>query len=306
MTTMDAHILHNDVWQVGILPETGMSTAFGRIARGGAFVDFLRPTPPEKLRSSSDCASFLLLPWSNRIREARFRFRGRDYQLASNFPDGTAIHGVVRGLPWRIDTGDGTSLSGTFDSREHPGINFPFAFRARAEFWVDGPRFGSRITLQNQDTAPMPGGFGHHPYFLRTLMGEGDHVELQIPCTEHFELVGCIPGAPPVALDQRVDFRAMRRLGDQHIDDCLTTRAGDDPVRFRYVESGAQMSLHFDPLLSTVVLYVPQHHDYFAVEPVTNANDGFNLHDKGIRNSGVFVLEPGEERAASFVLSVDG
>jgi aldose 1-epimerase len=303
---MEPHVLHNDFWQVGVLPESGMSTAFGRVAHQGGFVDFLRPTPPHAYGSSSDCASYLLAPWSNRIRDARFRFREKDYQLQTNFPDGTAIHGVVKAFPWRVDAGDATSLVGTFDSRSQPGVNFPFAFLARAELALDGRRFVNRFTLRNQDSVPMPAGFGHHPYFMRTLTGEADHVELQIPCAEHFELVGCIPGEPPVPVDARVDFRAMRPLGDQHIDDCLTTRSGEEPVRFRYVQSQAQMSLQFDPLFATVVLYVPTGHDYFAVEPVTNANDGFNLYDKGIRNSGVFVLEPGEERTASFVLSIDG
>ena len=72
-----------------------------------------------------------------------------------------------------------------------------------------------------------------------------------------------------------------------------------------YVQSGAEMSLHFRPAAFHRGTYVPQHHDYFAVEPVTNANDGFNLFAKGIRNSGVFVLEPGEERSASFSLTVE-
>jgi aldose 1-epimerase len=305
MSAVEPHVLHNEWWQVGLLPGSGMSTAFGRIAQNGTFVDFMRPTPAESYGSSSDCSSYLLAPWSNRVKNARFRFRGKDHQLEPNFPDGTAIHGVVKGFPWRVEAGDGTSLVGTFDSRHHPLVNFPFAFAARAEFQVDGRRFTTRFTLENTDAQPMPAGFGHHPYFQRTLTGEEDHVELQIPCSEHFELVGCIPGAPPVAVDPRVDFRTMRRLGERHIDDCLTTRAGEEPVRFRYAQSGVAVSLHFDPLFATVVLYVPQNHTYFAVEPVTNANDGFNLYDKGIRNSGVFVLEPGEERSASFVLAIE-
>jgi len=34
---------------------------------------------------------------------------------------------------------------------------------------------------------------------------------------------------------------------------------------------------------------------FFALEPVTNANDGFNLYANGDVNCGVVILEPGEE-----------
>jgi aldose 1-epimerase len=40
------------------------------------------------------------------------------------------------------------------------------------------------------------------------------------------------------------------------------------------------------------------------LEPVTNANDGFNLMEKGIPGHSVFVLEPGEERSATFTFQV--
>ena len=42
-----------------------------------------------------------------------------------------------------------------------------------------------------------------------------------------------------------------------------------------------------------------------VLKAVTNANDGFNLYERGIRGSGVFVLEPGEERSATFVLKLE-
>ncbi len=302
---MKPHVLENEVWQVGLLPETGMSTGFGRIKRETAWLDFMRPTPEASYGYPSDCASFLVIPWSNRLRDARFRFRGKTHDLPSNMRDGTAIHGVARQYPWTVARGDIRRLAASFDSRQHGNIAFPFPFTARAEFRLEGPRFHCDVALRNESREPMPAGFGHHPYFQRTLVGEADTVRLEIPCGEYFELENCLPSAPPVPVEPRVDFRKMRPLGDVPIDDCLTGREGDAPVRFRYVESGVRVALEFDPLFGNVVLYVPPDKTFFAVEPVTNANDGFNLYDRGIAGSGVFVLEPGEEHAASFALKVE-
>src|SRR5882762_8970525 len=96
------HILENDVWQVGFLPDTGMSTAFGRIRHAGRFLDFMRPTPEASYGKSSSCASFLLAPWSNRIAQGLLRFAAQSYQLRITSPDGTAMHGVVRNYPWQV------------------------------------------------------------------------------------------------------------------------------------------------------------------------------------------------------------
>jgi hypothetical protein len=37
---------------------------------------------------------------------------------------------------------------------------------------------------------------------------------------------------------------------------------------------------------------------------VTNANDGFNLHDKGITESNVLVLQPSEEARETFMFEI--
>jgi aldose 1-epimerase len=303
---MTLHVLANEVWQVGLLPQTGMSTAFGKIKHGSAWLDFMRPTPEASYGSASDCASFLVIPWSNRLRDARFRFRGKTYDLPSNMRDGTAIHGFARQYPWTVERADARQLAASFDSRAHENIPFPFAFSARAAFRLDGPRFCCDLALRNESSEAMPAGFGHHPYFQRSLAGDGDAVNLQIPCAEYFVLENCLPSAPPVPAPPRVDFRKMRPLGDAPIDDCLTGRQGDAPVRFTYAEAGVKVALEFDALFGNVVLYVPPGKTFFAVEPVTNANDGYNLYDRGIAGSGVFVLEPGEERAATFALKVEG
>jgi aldose 1-epimerase len=308
------HVIENDFWQVGLLPETGMSTAFGRIRRRGELVDFMRPTDPSHYERSSDCASYLLVPWSNRIARGEFRFRDETYRLEINSDDNTAIHGVVKFYSWNLERVERTRLSATFQS-VHPGqaapgagrndgANFPFAFSVRAEFSVDGPRFHHRVTIRNEDTAAMPAGIGHHPYFRRALTAAADEVRVEIPCSRYFPAQKCIPTGPPVPVDARLDFRASRPVGDVFIDDCLTARQAGRPILFSYPQSGVTVALHADEVFEQVVLYAPVGRTFFAVEPVTNANDGFNLFDRGMPGSGVFVLEPGEERSATFTMEL--
>jgi aldose 1-epimerase len=300
------HVIENEVWRVGLLPATGMSTAFGQVKRGAVLVDFMRPTSEDSFHRRSDCASFLLLPWSNRLKDGKFTFRGKEHSLKVNAPDGTAIHGTARDFPWEVESADARRLVARFESQNHPSTNTPYAFSARAEFAVEGPRFVHRLSVKNESHEPVPAGFGHHPYFQRKVAGADDGVRLEVPCEEYFQTVACIPSGEPVPIDGRVDFRELRALDvEMAIDDCLTGRRPGAPIRFAYPRSRLAVSLEADALFENIVVYVPPGKPYFAVEPVTNANDGFNLFERGVRGSGVFVLEPGEERGATFTLVVE-
>jgi aldose 1-epimerase len=296
------HVLENEFWRVGFLPQTGMSTAFAQIKVNGCWVDFMRPTPESDYDAPSKCSSFVTIPWSNRIKDAVFRFRGRSYMITSNCVDGTAIHGVARDYPWYVEDVDSRSLHATFTWTEAGAKRFPFPFTAQIKIRLDGRRFTTWTSVQNDGDVSMPAGFGHHPYFKRALTSSSDTVLLKIPCEGYFELEQKMPSSSPVAIEPRVDFRTLRPPGMQAIDDCLTERDFTEPIRFHYKESKTSVLLLADDTFKNVVLYVPEGEPFFAVEPVTNANDGFNLFERGIAGSGVFALGPGEQRGGVFTL----
>ena len=298
-------VLENEAWRVGVLPGTGASLAFGQIRHRDGWLDLLRATPVEDYRNAENCASFALLPWSNRVRDALLTYDGTHYRLRANAPDGTAIHGTAREYPWSIEGEGSAGLVATFDSREFHGVNFPWKFSARLVYRLEGRCLFITTTLRNEDTVPMPAGLGHHPYFHRRLAGDGDEVLLRVPCDEYYVLDRALPAGPSVPVEPRVDFRASRPLGSEFIDDCLTGRQQDAPIRMAYPRSGRTITIGADDVFSHVVVYVPVGAEFFAVEPVSNANDGFTLYERGVLGSGIFVLEPGEERQGSIWLDVE-
>src|SRR5687767_4244082 len=46
--------------------------------------------------------SYPLLPWSNRIPGGRLKLGRIDAHLPVNWPDGSAIHGLVASCPWSV------------------------------------------------------------------------------------------------------------------------------------------------------------------------------------------------------------
>jgi aldose 1-epimerase len=302
-TPDDVLVLANDRWRVGVRPSVGAVVAFGQIHSNGGWVDLLAPTP--FLGRAN--ASFPLLPWSNRIGGAVVSYRGRTWHLRHDWEqEDMAIHGVARDYPWQVTGTDTTGVTLAFDSAGLVGVNWPWQFRASVDYRLNGPDFRVTTTLHNSDGETFPAGFGHHPYFWRTLQAHDDEVRLELPYSAAFELREGLAQSAPVPVDKRLDFRVARGFGSTvALDDCLTSRLGDAPNRLTYPASGREIEIHADPLYSRVVVYVPQGgQNVFAVEPVTNANNGFDLFNRGIPGSGVFELPPGGSATASFTIRV--
>lgn len=299
--TTTLHTLQNDYWQVGILPQTGASIAYARANIDGNWIDALRPTDPANYGNPGQCASYLLIPWSNRIRDAAFRFRDQTYTLKNRYKDGTAIHGIAKNYAWQIDSADQTHIRLKFRSGDHADADFPFVFEAAVEYRVEEHEFIWQVTLTNSDTQPMPAGFGHHPYFPR---GEGEDVQVQIPAAMQYELANNMPRAAAVPITPLLDFRALRSLDDQARDDVLTGGEANTPIRINYPAKGLSLEMHTDPIFTHTVVFTPPGKPFFAVEPVTHTNDGFNLFEQGVEGTGVFVLQAGEAQSGTVRLKV--
>jgi aldose 1-epimerase len=225
------------------------------------------------------------VPFSGRIADARFAFRGRTYTLSRNFPpEPHAIHGHGWQNPWRVLHVDGDSAELGF---EHEVAGTPLCYRARQSFRLADDGLVVGIGVTNAGDGPMPAGIGLHPYFVRTpgvtLRTEVDHVWLadarNVP-------ERCVP------VPDEWDFTAAPRVASLRMDNGFGGWSGEATIR--WPESGLTLAIEADPVFRHLVVYVPPGRDFFCVEPVSNANDGFNLFERGVEGTGVRVLEPGE------------
>ena len=290
------HTLQNEHWQAEILPELGASIGACRIRYRGAWVDVIRPTPP-----GGKPGGFLMLPWANRIREGRLYFRGESWQLATTSDDHTARHGDVRKRPWEVIGEHEAVAHYRFEAAADDDFNFPFALSARLTYALEDTHFIWRVTITNRDTRPFPAGFGFHPYFQRY---SETMPQLQIPCNKQFILTDVMATEAAVPIDPKVDFREPRPVPDEMtLDHLLTSRISDHPIRLIYTDWQTEIQMHTDAIFKHVVVYTALD-GTLAVEPQTNANDGFNLMAKQVPGHGVFVLEPGQAMMGEVRLQV--
>jgi aldose 1-epimerase len=293
--------LENEWLRLRVAPGLGASVLSLELRRGEAWLPLWRPSPASPVRPN-ECASYLLAPYSNRIRDGRFSFEGRIHQLSRKSDH--ALHGGAAWRPWEVLETSPARARLRLDTRRIPDFDFPFPFVADVSYALAGAAFETTLALTSTGRERMPAGIGFHPYFARALDGGTSEVELEA------HLLSLYPGEPPVPMlptgpprpvPPELDFSRSRPV-DAVLDDCFAS--WDGRARFTWTRSGVAAELRATSKCRHVVIYSPAGKPFFAFEPVTNANDGFNLRERGGCDDGVAVLAPGETLEAGMTLSV--
>jgi len=291
--------LTNGKLRVRLTPEIGGSIIECSVNRAEQWIPIFRKAE-EPLTKSSNASSFVLIPYSNRLRDGRFMFDGTDYQLQG--AEKHAIHGDVRDRPLQVLDYTDEKIVLEFNSNDFKDVNFPFPFSAKIIYTLERLSFYSRIEITNVGNKAMPAGCGFHPYFNRRLPGSTSVVELQLNVSGVYPGDTPLPIGPAVPIQPDQDFNVQRPL-DVVLDHCFA--GWNRQAVIDWPGSGIKARIQADPGMEHVILYSPKGESFFALEPVTNANDGFNLLAQGDRNCGVVVLQPGEALNTGFCMMIE-
>ena len=257
--------------------------------------DILRPTPREA-REAGDArlhACYPLVPYSNRIANARLAFRGRDHVLTRNFGDSPhAIHGVGWQRAWSAVRVSDThaQLALEHDARGERAAAWPWPFRALQTFALAatprGATLSIRLAIGNGGDSAFPFGLGWHPFFPKTpdttlafdaaFVWENDATHIPVARA----------GVPPAWR-----FAAARPVGDVALDHVFEPSRGTAAIG--WPARGLSASVDADSALDRRVVYVPPDRDFLAFEPVSHMTDAFNRASRGETGTGTRILPPG-------------
>lgn len=260
--------------------------------------DVLRPASAAALASTAayGFAAFPLMPYSGPIFGGGFRLRGEWHPLARNVAaEPTATHGEAWIKPWRVEAACDRSLALSLDHAPAPG-SFPFAWRGGLTLALEEGRLTVGLELANRDHRPMPAGLGLHPYFPKA-----PGTVLRFDCTGSWP-----PDAPEATargcgpLEEGLDFRDGRDIGPLVLDRCFE---GWDGVATLTAPDGFVTRIDADAAFGKLQVYSAWDYPYVCVEPVTNANDGFNRAALDVPSHGVAVLEPGRNLAGRVTIT---
>jgi aldose 1-epimerase len=252
------------------------------------------------------CHGQLLIPWPGRVPDGRYRFDGEDHQLPINdLVLNSAIHGLVRWLPWRVlEQGPGSVTMG-YRLLAMPG--YPFSLAIEHAYAWQGDRLEMRATATNIGPRTAPYGYGAHPYFTVGTPTVDDAV-LHVPAEKYFVTDDCLkPRLPAVPVEgSPYDFRQPRRIGTLVLDTTYAElprdQAGRAQVKLSSGDGSLTITCSYAPEVNYVQLYSGDTLDEgvregLAIEPYTSLPDAFN---NGV---GLMSLAPGASATVRWAIS---
>ena len=242
----------------------------------------------------------VLAPWPNRLADGRYEFNGVQAQAALDEPElRNAIHGLVRWLPWTLQTRHQNQLS--LRLQLHPSPGYPFSLLLEMAYHVGREGLSVTTTAHSTDGGPIPFGLGFHPY-LRAGLEEIDGAILQLPAHHTVDLDGRgVPTGGLTAVEgTEHDFTTPRAVGATVLDTAFTTldrdtdgRAWaslDDPA------GTAGVALWADPGFGYFMVYtgdtlgeLSRRRQAVAIEPMTCPPNALRT------GKDLLVLQPGHE-----------
>lgn len=283
--------ISDGVATVEIAPAAGGAVASYCWRQNGSVVDWLRPADPAAIsrRDAGAMACFPLVPYSNRIRNGRFAFAGRIVELLTAPDDPHHEHGHGWRRPWTVVRHEASTVVLRY---RHVADSWPWSYEAEQAISLIDGRLGIAISLRNLSDAPMPAGFGLHPYFPSTPW---THVQAPVSgmWETDAEILPTRHVLPPAGANPTTGFD----VSEADFDTVFTgwTRR----ARISWPEHERQLDIEAEAPLDFLVLYTPPGEPFFCAEPVSNITDAFNRVGAGDINTGCIVLAPGQARSAS-------
>jgi aldose 1-epimerase len=253
----------------------------------------------------------IMLPFANRIADARYSFDGQPQDLQPGVPPAqrASRHGFVRGTDFEIAElgadADGAYVTMATDSIR-PGVypGYPHALDLAVRYRLQADGLALEVHMRNVGDEAAPCFFGWHPYFR---LGDTpvDSWELQVPATDTIRTDAQsipLPGASanvPLAQAPDLDYRKPRAIGTQKLDNGFAGLVPDADGRIRthmrdpasgvgvamWQEHGIALVFSADTVSRDVRRAV-------ALEPMESYADAFNRPDC----AAAIRLEAGAER----------
>lgn len=254
----------------------------------------------------------ILFPFPGRLRDGRFTFEGKTYQLPLNDSvKQNAIHGFTPRNPWRVGAvgtvPEWAMVGGDFDLQHDlpaaVGL-WPGEFHISVAYHLHADRLRVQATVENRGAEPLPFGLGYHPYFRLPGIADPDidgHV-LQANVSQFWQAdADNLPTGVREAIPPTLDFRQPRPIGTTGLDHVFAGVTTELPpvgelrelAVLSHPQAAGRLRVLADASFRELVLFTPPHRRAIAIEPYTCSADAANLAARGI-DSGWRVLGPGQ------------
>lgn len=256
----------------------------------GAYVKTLMLSGKEILMDSTDGVSThggctLLIPYANRVRNASYRWRGKDYYLPKNNGQ-HSIHGFTRDMEWEVlseSASDTLSLRTEVEREDYPSkLECESCFRLSEKF------LEISLSFLNSGSMDLPLSVGFHPYFLHD-----GYWKIEAP--SEIKILNYGDSYFPDGTTSDFDSGLLTSTNPKELDNCFHVGSNLTLITKNY-----KIAVHNENM-EYFVIYNGEYSrgSSVAIEPMTSAPDAFN---NGI---GLIKLSPNDKFSCStrFTLS---
>ena len=270
LSEVDIYFLKAGAVEVGLAPALGGAVSHAKINN----VDFMRPWTGE--RTPRKTSSYPLVPYSNRIADACFEYQDNKFQLELNFGDHPhSLHGVGWQRCWQFErvSESKAQMKLVHTPEQEGGENWPFAFEVVQEFEAHADGLSVKMIFTNKEDHTVPVGLGWHPFFPRH-----DGVTLQYQAQAVILNDENMLPQPAESIPEGWDFSESKSLSYPGLDNCFVGWNGSASLTWPHQKMKLIMSAS-ENLRHLVVMTPPMPNNFFAVEPVSHANNAINMDD---------------------------
>jgi len=232
-----------------------------------------------------------LSPFACRIKDARYAYEGKPYTIEKFLLNGSAIHGLLYDVPFKIihqlaDENSATVIIAYSYAGTDKGYPFKFDCAVTYQLKTNNELVISTL-VTNKDKAAIPMQDGWHPYF--TFGGKIDNLLLEFQSKEQIEFDDAM--VPTGKLVPFQEFGSLKKIETQTFDDCFSVNFFEcQPLCvLRDTLQKIQLEIRPDKSYPYLQIYTPPHRNSIAIENLSAIPDCFN---NGI---GLIILPPNEK-----------
>ena len=300
--------------EVGIAPSLG-SNMFRFRFRGTDLVH----CDTRVLAKHDFTGNFVMWPFPNRVREKKWRWRGKEYSLErvvtprGDFP---LIHGLVRDRMWNFSepkvSGDAVSFKTFVEmDRQSPYFDcYPFPSRLTLEYTLSASFVRVDYEVINLGKCEMPFGFALHPLFSTSLSGE-DLTLVTLPASFVMEMEGdLLPTGRRLKLSNVMygmfNLNNPHPVRDLQLDHVYTGLSRKQPAVIDHKRQKVRIKIYASQDFTHCVLYTMQREKFICVEHQTCSTDAHNLHARGcVEEAHLLTVAPGRSHKGFVVYAVE-
>ncbi|HEY8388295.1 MAG TPA: aldose 1-epimerase [Parasegetibacter sp.] len=281
--------------EVVVLPQTGALLNAFSVIHGNERINIIDGYTDKNDLQNGLSDSFKgpkLSPFVCRMKDGRYEFGGKRFELRNKFKDGNAIHGLLYNKTFeevkRFDSENEArlELEYIYDKDDEA---YPFKYSCKVVYTLGlESRLNIYTQIMNLSDQTIPLADGWHPYF--TLGGYVNDWELQFPCDGMVEFDDrLIPTGSVIPFNR---FNQKNKIGDIELDNCFLLKQTNNK-QFQEIclltnpSAGLGIRFEGDGTYPYLQVYIPAHRKSIAIENLSGAPDCFN------NKMGLILLPPG-------------